>query len=146
MPLAELSGVEPRLLTRLEGGLVVELPPPDRELRQQLVERTPRRRGGQEPDAELVTYIASRPAESARAVQGYVQRVLHSADSQQAQAERGPGARGAGGRRARGAQGQPRRVASISVAAAVVGRRQEPGEDGVGRGPTLSDRVIEEWR
>ena len=53
VPLAELSGVEQRLLTRLEGGLVVELPPPDRELRQQLVERTLAARG-QEADAELV--------------------------------------------------------------------------------------------
>jgi chromosomal replication initiator protein len=30
VPLAELTGVEPRLRTRMEGGLVVTLPPPRR--------------------------------------------------------------------------------------------------------------------
>ncbi len=32
-PLSELKGIDARLLTRLEGGLVVELPSPDREVR-----------------------------------------------------------------------------------------------------------------
>ncbi len=143
VPLAELSGVEPRLLTRLEGGLVVELPPPDRELRQQLVERILTARG-QEADAELVTYIASRPAESARAVQGYVQRVLHSADSQQTR----PSAALArevlegGARVVRKSTGAGR---SISVSAASSGGVKSR-EKTVWSWPTLSDRVIEEWR
>ena len=38
-PLAELEALEPRLRTRLEGGLVVDLPPPDRELRERAIER-----------------------------------------------------------------------------------------------------------
>ena len=67
---------------------MVELPPPDRELRQQLVERTLAGRG-QEADAELVTYIASRPAESARAVQGYVQRVAAHGGLAAGEARRG---------------------------------------------------------
>ncbi len=33
VPLAQLTGIETRLLTRLEGGLVVELPLPEREVR-----------------------------------------------------------------------------------------------------------------
>jgi chromosomal replication initiator protein DnaA len=143
VPLAELSGVEPRLLTRLEGGLVVELPPPDRELRQQLVERTLSSRG-QDADAELMTYIASRPAESARAVQGYVQRVLHSADSQQVK----PTVALArevleGGARAMRKGSAPGR--SISVSAASSGGVKSP-EKMVRTWPTLADRVIEEWR
>lgn len=143
VPLAELSGVEPRLLTRLEGGLVVELPPPDRELRQQLVERTLTGRG-QEADAELVTYIASRPAESARAVQGYVQRVLHSADSQQTR----PSAALArevleGGSRVARKSTATGRSISVSVTSSGGVRSREKT---VWSWPTLSDRVIEEWR
>ncbi len=142
VPLAELSGVEPRLLTRLEGGLVVELPPPDRELRQQLVERTLTARG-QEADAELVTYIASRPAESARAVQGYVQRVLHSAESQQSKATTALAREVLeGGARAvrKSATG---RTVSVSVASSGGVKSQEKT---VWNWPTLADRVIEEWR
>ncbi len=142
VPLAELSGVEPRLLTRLEGGLVVELPPPDRELRQQLTERILATRG-QEPDAELVTYIAARPAESARAVQGYVQRVLHAADAQHTRAnaalarevlEGGPRAprKGVAGR-------------TVSVSASVSGGVKSR-EKTVWNWATLADRVIEEWK
>ncbi|MDQ2669300.1 MAG: DnaA/Hda family protein, partial [Gemmatimonadota bacterium] len=39
VPLAQLEGVEPRLLTRLEGGLVADLPAPDRETRRRIAER-----------------------------------------------------------------------------------------------------------
>jgi chromosomal replication initiator protein DnaA len=143
VPLAELSGVEPRLLTRLEGGLVVELPPPDRELRQQLVERTLKGRG-QDGDAELVTYIASRPAESARAVQGYVQRVLHSADSQQARATVALAREVLEGAARVVRKGSPPgRTVSVSVASAGGVKSREKT---VWSWPTLSERVIEEWK
>ena len=39
VPLAELQGLEPRLRTRLEAGLVVELPAPDREVREAVARR-----------------------------------------------------------------------------------------------------------
>ena len=39
VPLAQLEGVEPRLVSRLEGGLVVNLPPPEREVRLIVLER-----------------------------------------------------------------------------------------------------------
>ena len=143
VPLAELSGVEPRLLTRLEGGLVVELPPPDRELRQQLVERTLAGRG-QETDAELITYIASRPAESARAVQGYVQRVLHSADSQQAKASVALAREVLEGAPRVVRKGTvPGRTVSVAVASSGGVKSREKT---VWSWPTLSERVIEEWK
>ncbi len=143
LPLAELSGVEPRLLTRLEGGLVVELPPPDRELRQQLVERTLAGRG-QEADAELVTYIASRPAESARAVQGYVQRVLHTANSQQARATASLAREVLeGAPRVVRKSSVPGRTVSVSVASSGGVKSREKT---VWTWPTLSERVIEEWK
>lgn len=143
VPLAELSGVEPRLLTRLEGGLVVELPPPDRELRQQLVERTLTGRG-QEVDAELITYIASRPAESARAVQGYVQRVLHSADSQQTKPSTALAREVLEGG-ARVVRKGPATGRSLSVSPASSGGVKSR-EKTVWSWPTLPERVIEEWK
>jgi chromosomal replication initiation ATPase DnaA len=79
--LSDLDGFDPRLLTRLEGGLVVEISGPDREVRLAVVKQalggTPA--GG---DATLIDYLAARPADSARAVQGAVQRVLGEAGAQ----------------------------------------------------------------
>jgi chromosomal replication initiation ATPase DnaA len=82
VPLADLQGIEPRLLTRLEGGLVVDLPAPDRDLRQRAIERLlAARLDGVDP--ELAAYIASRPADSMRSALGLVQRVLNAAEVQQ---------------------------------------------------------------
>jgi len=122
---------------------VVELPPPDRELRQQLVERTLAGRG-RETDAELITYIASRPAESARAVQGYVQRVLHSADSQQAKASVALAREVLEGAPRVVRKGTvPGRTVSVAVASSGGVKSREKT---VWSWPTLSERVIEEWK
>ena len=80
VPLAELSGMAPRLLTRFEGGLVVELPMPDRDLRQRVAQRHLAARLEQ-VDPELPAYIGSRPAESLRAALGTLQRVLQAAEA-----------------------------------------------------------------
>ncbi len=83
VPIAALRGIDPRLLTRMEAGLVVDLPRPDRETRLQIVKRllatTPAA-----DDAALADYLASRPAENARLVHGTVQRVLSAAEAHQA--------------------------------------------------------------
>jgi chromosomal replication initiator protein len=79
-PPRALMGLDDRLRSRLDGGLVVELAPPDRELRQALLRRQVAARGG-EPDTDLVGYLAARPADSVRAVLGLVQRVLNTADA-----------------------------------------------------------------
>ncbi|MFN2316820.1 MAG: DnaA ATPase domain-containing protein [Gemmatimonadales bacterium] len=80
-PLATLDGMDPRLLTRLEAGLVVDLPRPDRDVRRavirQLLADTPAA-----GDAALADWLADRPAESVRAVQGMVRRVLSAAEGQ----------------------------------------------------------------
>jgi chromosomal replication initiator protein len=81
VPLSELEGVEPRLRTRLEGGLVVEIPLPEREVRVAIVERLLNARTG-EADPELVAYLAARPVESVRGLMGAVQRVLSLAEAQ----------------------------------------------------------------
>lgn len=80
-PPAAISGIDPRLLSRLEAGLVVELPRPDREIRlvvvKQLLAGT-----AAAGDAALADWLANRPADSVRAVQGAVYRVLSAAEAE----------------------------------------------------------------
>jgi chromosomal replication initiator protein len=78
VPLAELKGVEARLRTRLEGGLVVDLPAADPEIRERVLAAELRAKLGA-PSGELAAYLASRPAESLRAAQNLLQRVLEAA-------------------------------------------------------------------
>ena len=82
-PLAELKGIETRLLTRLEGGLVVELPSPDREVRLAVVHRMIGAGADPAETEALATYLAGRAVDSVRALQGLVQRVLNAAEAQQ---------------------------------------------------------------
>ncbi|HKI96621.1 MAG TPA: DnaA/Hda family protein [Gemmatimonadales bacterium] len=80
-PPKQLVGVDQRLITRLEGGLVAPIAPPDRELRLAVIVRELAERVGDVDDA-LAAYLADRPAESLRSVQGLVQRVVSAAESQ----------------------------------------------------------------
>ncbi len=80
-PPESLEGIEPRLRTRLEAGLVVELPPPDREVREVIAARLLREKGV-DGDPDLAAYLASRSTESVRALQGMVHRVLEAADAE----------------------------------------------------------------
>lgn len=77
----QIEGLEERLVSRLDGGLVAEIAPPDRELRLGLIERALRQQIGS-VDAELASYLADRPAGSLRAVIGTVQRVIEAAATQ----------------------------------------------------------------
>jgi len=81
-PLEELEGLDGRLLARLAGGLAVELPSPDREVRLAVIKRMLAGTAAGD-DAALADFLAARPAESVRAVQGMVQRVLGEAAAQQ---------------------------------------------------------------
>ncbi len=71
----DLDNVAARLVTRFEGGLVVELAAPDRAMREVLVGRLLAQHGVA-ADPEVAQYLAARPADSARAVQGLVNRAL----------------------------------------------------------------------
>lgn len=82
VPPEELQAIEPRLRTRLEGGLVVELPAPEREVREAIVSRVLKEKTG-EVDTELASYLAARPVETVRALLGLVQRVLAAAEAEQ---------------------------------------------------------------
>ncbi len=151
VPLADLQGLEPRLRTRLEAGLVVELPAPDREVREAVARRELGSKGA-EPDAALVEFFAARPAESVRVVLAQVHRVLNAAEARQsppgvalarevldgiapAPAPEPPAA-------------QPRRHGAPRLSGIVAptagGARSR--EKMVWDWPDVTDRVIEDWR
>ena len=143
VPLAELKGVEARLLTRLEGGLVVDLPAPDRELRQRAIERQLSAKL-EAVDPELATYVAGRPAVSMRAALGLVQRVLNAAEAKQVHPTAALAREVLEGNTARA----PRRAAiarpSGVMAPSASGLRSR--EKMVWEWPDLPARIIEEWR
>ncbi len=142
VPLSELTRVEARLRTRLEGGLVVDLLPPDREIRHRVLERLLQQKKGA-PDAELMDYLGSRPAESVRALHGLLQRVLNAAESQgvaptvalarevlEAPAPKSPR--------------RPTAMRSSGIVAPASGARSR--EKIVWDWPDVGDRIVEEWR
>jgi chromosomal replication initiator protein DnaA len=141
LPIAELGGVEARLRSRLEGGLVVELPAPEREIRQQVIERLMVAKLGS-LDPELAEYLASRPADSIRAVSGLLQRVLNAAETKGL----APGAALAREVLEGAAAKTPRRqgARSSGIVAPVVGARSR--EKVVWDWPDVGDRIVEEWR
>jgi chromosomal replication initiation ATPase DnaA len=141
-PLSDLAGVEARLRTRLEGGLVVDLPAPEREMRQLVLERLLQTRSGT-PDAELVTYLGSRQADSIRAVHSLLQRVLNAAESQGV----APTAAVAREVLEGSAPKPPRRpvlARSSGVIAPAGGAKSR--EKMVWEWPDIGDRILEEWR
>jgi chromosomal replication initiation ATPase DnaA len=119
---------------------VVDLPAPERELRQQMIQRLLAPKLGSDP--ELVGYLGSRPADSVRAVQGLLQRVLNAAEAQ------GVVPTAALAREVlEGATPKPpRRVTTRSsgVVAPASGARSR--EKIVWDWPDVGDRIVEEWR
>jgi chromosomal replication initiator protein DnaA len=77
----QLQGIEKRIVSRLEGGLVVDITEPDREVRRAVVHRA---LGAQEvpEDPALIDYLADRPADSVRSLIGLLQRVVSAAAAQ----------------------------------------------------------------
>ena len=151
VPLAELSGLEPRLRTRLEGGLVVELPPPDREVRARVVARELEAKAGA-ADAALVDHLASRPVDSIRVLVAQLQRVLNAAEARSVPPSVAlarevldgvPPGRPAEPRRRAGPAPSGQRSSGI-VAPTAGGARSR--EKMVWEWPELADRLLEEWR
>ena len=152
MPLAELGGVEPRLRTRLEGGLVVELPMPERDVRARVVARELKARVGA-ADAALVDHLATRPVDSIRMLIGLLQRVLNAAEARSlppslALAHEvldgvppGPPAEAPAAAQAR--RPSAHRTSGI-VAPTAGGARSR--EKMVWEWPEIADRMLEDWR
>jgi chromosomal replication initiator protein len=78
-PPRELTGLEERLRSRFEGGLVVQMESPDRVLRERLYQRFLSDLGV-EPTSEMLVYLADRPAASVREIIGTANRILASAE------------------------------------------------------------------
>ncbi len=80
-PPGALPGLEPRIASRLEGGLLVELQEPDRDVRRVVLERLLAQHGATE--TALLDYLADRPVDSVRALAAMVQRVAGAAVAQE---------------------------------------------------------------
>ena len=138
-----LEGLEERIVSRLEGGLVVEIGEPDKDLRRGVLERLLRnQRVVVEP--ALLDYLVDRPADSVRSLTGMVQRVVEAAAAQDAPVTAGlardvlEGAPPPGTRRTTGL-----RTSGIVVSSAGGVRSREKM---VWDWPASADRVIEDLR
>ena len=136
-----LEGLEERIISRLEGGLVAEVSEPDKELRRNALERFLKSQH-LPMDVALLDYLADRPTDSVRSLTGIVQRVVEAAAAQDAPVNAGlardvlegsPSARRTPGLRTSGIV--------VSSAGGVRSR-----EKMVWDWPASSDRVIEELR
>src|SRR4029077_10675181 len=78
-----LEGLEERIVSRLEGGLVAEISDPDKELRRDVLERLLTNQHVPIEPA-LLDYLAERPIDSVRSLTGIVQRVVEAAAAQAA--------------------------------------------------------------
>jgi chromosomal replication initiator protein DnaA len=76
-----VQGIEQRIASRLEGGLVVELVEPDRDVRRTVIRRALGQQDVPE-DPALIDYLADRPADSVRSLMGLLQRVVSAAAAQ----------------------------------------------------------------
>jgi chromosomal replication initiator protein len=139
-PPRSIEGLDDRLVSRLEGGLVVEIQAPDRDLRLALASRELANRAGQ-ADADLAAYLADRPATSLRSVSGAVQRVIGEAES------RGVPPSAALARELFEGPAQPRRSSPRLRTSGVVvspGGGIRSREKVIWRWPNILDRMIED--
>jgi chromosomal replication initiator protein len=140
-PPKALEKLEARLRSRFEGGLVVELEPPDEALRERLYARF-LTQTGQTPTTDLLAFLARRPAASVREMQGTVSRMVARAEAA------GTGVTMQLARLELGGVVAPPPTPRFSVAA------NFPGEDGfflddekvIWEWPDLAGRLIEEVR
>lgn len=139
VPPAQLEQFEPRLATRLAGGLVLELGPPDREAKLREIERLLAPDG---TDADLAEYLAARPAASLREVQQLLQRLGAAADERQAPLTLDlarlllEGAQPEGPRPARRGSGL------LAPGSGAIRSREKM----IDSWPDIAERLLEEWR
>jgi chromosomal replication initiator protein DnaA len=78
-PPRELTGLEERLRSRFEGGLVVQMQAPDRSLRERLFSRFLKDLSI-DPTSEMLTYLGERQVASVREIIGTANRIAASAE------------------------------------------------------------------
>ena len=136
-----LEGLEERIVSRLEGGLVVEISEPDKELKRAALERLLKNQR-LPAEAALLDYLVDRSVESVRNLSALVQRVVEAAAAQDA-----PVTAGLAREVLEGAPA-PRRSTGLRTSGIVVssagGVRSR--EKMVWDWPAAADRVIEDLR
>ncbi|MGH7701398.1 MAG: DnaA ATPase domain-containing protein, partial [Gemmatimonadales bacterium] len=134
-----LAGLEDRIVSRLEGGLVVELGDPDRAVRRGVLDRHFVSSGA---EAALLDYLADRPVDSVRTLMNLVQRVAGAA------AEKGVAVTAGLAREVLEGPSRDRRTGGLRTSGIVVssagGIRSR--EKIVWDWPEYGDRVLEEPR
>jgi len=80
-PPREVEGLDDRMISRFEGGLVVPMTAPDRALRRSIVRQKLEAKYHDVFDS-VVDYIADQPVDSVRAVVNLVQRVFRAAQAE----------------------------------------------------------------
>jgi chromosomal replication initiator protein len=138
-----LRGLEERIVTRLEGGLVTELKEPDREVKRAVLERLLSQQNVTSEPA-LVDYLADRPADSVRALVGVVQRVVAAAAAQDGPLNAGLAREVLEGQTSRDARRSSGFRTSGLVVSSLGGIKSR--EKMVWEWADVSDRVIEEFR
>ncbi len=137
-----LPGLEERIVSRLEGGLVAELGEPDREVRGTALARLLAQHKVAAETA-LLDYLADRPADSVRSLAGLVQRVVTAAAAHEQ-----PLTAGLAREVLEGQPAGPRRTTGLRTSGIVVssagGVRSR--EKMVWDWPAPADRVLEELR
>jgi chromosomal replication initiator protein len=137
-----LPGIEQRVVSRLEGGLVAELKEPDRDLKRAVLERLLSQHHVT-PEHALVDYLADRPSDSVRTLVGVVQRLVDAANAREVPLSAGfarevlEGQPAREGRRAAGAR------ASGLVVSSLGGIKSR--EKMVWDWPDVGERLIEEF-
>ncbi len=138
---SQLPGVAPRLTTRFEAGLVVELTAPDRPMRAAMARRLLEARGVA-AEEDVLQYLAARPADSARAVQGLVNRALSRMDPASEALTIETARLAIEGRPPRPSQAQAISALVPSGLDAALGSREKVVWDW----PNVGDRLVEELR
>ena len=138
-----LSGIEARVVSRLEGGLVAELKEPDRTVKRTVLERL---LAGQNVSAEpaLLDYLADRPADSVRSLVGVAQRVVGAAVAEEVPLTAGLAREVLEGQSPREAQRASGFRTSGIVVSSLGGIKSR--EKMVWDWPEVTDRLIEELR
>jgi chromosomal replication initiation ATPase DnaA len=136
---ADIPDLESRLRSRFEGGLVVPILPPERDLRTRLFSRF-LQSAGRAADDQLLALLAEHPVQSVREIIGVVNRLGAAADSSGAALST---------QLARAELGMPTPYAGMPAVSRAETRREalflDP-EKVVFEWPEVSARVIEELR
>lgn len=141
-PPPDIDGLDERLVTRLQGGLVVTLPSATREVRSAVARREFETRLGV-PEDDIVTYLAERPDASLHTLIETVQRVAHEVEASGETLDLGMVRRLLEGEGA--ALARPRRSRGSGVVLSPLAGVRSP-EKIVWRWPHVGERLIEDFR